>query len=733
MYWGSIDDTVKIMSWGSRNNITGSGYQWVLSPNGINNRLVSGLVNSVNVTTAAKVLKGVLSVSPYMNTTNPHYQKALNLWQQQPNTLGRSGSCLTTTDDNPQNPTYLYQEDHDDNKTTPNLCAGSTFTKDNFGPQVYTYDAVIVLANSIHELIYNLGRIPCSINQYQSSTKRRDCFTGNDLLNMTSNFVLQSASGLVSFENGSLSYNNSKYFIYSHNGSISNGSLGPFIWVGSVSENQVVRCSQLLSVDLACNIMIWPNGDIGIENPPQFSEKRRWRNESNTTIIENNKSGLDIKIVLAIALSLGMLIVIIVVSALWVFSSNFRKLRRLNSNENIATKCAEAIAKLDFSTVAFLDTIENPNRIQKAFIRIVEILKEIKGFVPDAVLQNLANETDDISLGASIPDVLDKYEQREHSNELLLSRKYTSQVEVQELTSAQSFREPGVPKLVKTASRLSKLSSSSIRSARSIRSIRRSPMTKLPPVPFSSIITSTWTKKKTTILCLKFEFVDVGLGDSLTMRDILTDVLSIFVVAVKQKLGTVDQISSHSAWAFWASPSTLLACEVALMIHQQINSIKNAQRVKWCIGIAHDSCYSGPINAGPMSAMIVMGEPVWMANELARQSRVEQLNLMIPILTDLRVQQGAVYSYLFKAADLVKPPNRKTQQGIYQLTGTRHASENEWMYQIGSQSEERDDYEEAFNFAAKGETEEAKIRISRYLQRNPDDVCAKVLLSQLSS
>eukprot|EP00668_Euglena_longa_P024772 GGOE01030935.1.p1 GENE.GGOE01030935.1~~GGOE01030935.1.p1 ORF type:complete len:915 (-),score=224.90 GGOE01030935.1:974-3685(-) len=81
----------------------------------------------------------------------------------------------------------------------------------------------------------------------------------------------------------------------------------------------------------------------------------------------------------------------------WQASRKLRQLRKQFSNDNVAVECAAAIARLDLQAVEWLNDIPKPNCIQLSFIRIVQILEQVRKYVPDQLLQSLACGKDEAS------------------------------------------------------------------------------------------------------------------------------------------------------------------------------------------------------------------------------------------------------------------------------------------------------------------------------------------------
>jgi len=83
-----------------------------------------------------------------------------------------------------------------------------------------------------------------------------------------------------------------------------------------------------------------------------------------------------------------LLLVIVGCIALVAFGMWYWKRGQANdlySDIQVAERCAESIAAMKLEEVRYILDIKNPNRIQKAFIRIIQILHEYRRFIPQSV------------------------------------------------------------------------------------------------------------------------------------------------------------------------------------------------------------------------------------------------------------------------------------------------------------------------------------------------------------
>ena len=73
---------------------------------------------------------------------------------------------------------------------------------------------------------------------------------------------------------------------------------------------------------------------------------------------------------------LGVLVIGCAIYA-WFATRRMWQMRKNFSNDSVAERCAEAIARFDLEEVEWLNGLNKPNKIQQAFIQIVKMLEEV--------------------------------------------------------------------------------------------------------------------------------------------------------------------------------------------------------------------------------------------------------------------------------------------------------------------------------------------------------------------
>ena len=90
----------------------------------------------------------------------------------------------------------------------------------------------------------------------------------------------------------------------------------------------------------------------------------------------------------------------------WFSTRQQREMNKLYNITRIAEECAECIAMMKLEEVAYLDELQNPNKIQKSFIKIIKTLREYRDYIPSSVLMGdtvKVEESD--SESAAVPQV----------------------------------------------------------------------------------------------------------------------------------------------------------------------------------------------------------------------------------------------------------------------------------------------------------------------------------------
>eukprot|EP00667_Euglena_gracilis_P000415 EG_transcript_416 len=93
-------------------------------------------------------------------------------------------------------------------------------------------------------------------------------------------------------------------------------------------------------------------------------------------------------VVLALIVAVAVLASLLTLSVLMLLRARRTRVQQA-PDVVVAEECCEAIARLDLDAVAWLENLPDPDRIQAAFIRIVQVLRRVKPFIPDQLLMAL--------------------------------------------------------------------------------------------------------------------------------------------------------------------------------------------------------------------------------------------------------------------------------------------------------------------------------------------------------
>ena len=82
----------------------------------------------------------------------------------------------------------------------------------------------------------------------------------------------------------------------------------------------------------------------------------------------------------------GAVLILVIIAGAVVRARRSQSMYEKQFNNNvIAERCASAIAAMEFEKVEYLNKLENPNGIQKAFMHIIKRIQEYKAYMPQAL------------------------------------------------------------------------------------------------------------------------------------------------------------------------------------------------------------------------------------------------------------------------------------------------------------------------------------------------------------
>eukprot|EP00759_Apiculatamorpha_spiralis_P018501 PhF_6_TR24833/c0_g1_i2/m.34247 len=145
------------------------------------------------------------------------------------------------------------------------------------------------------------------------------------------------------------------------------------------------------NISIVCDLCP-PNYHSSIAGTPcEPCEEGAWSPEGSSQcwVVEGPNYGLIIGIIAAGVVLIG-------VPVAWKLTANHRHVNKLLSNENMATDLAESIAEMNFDQISYIYDVQNPTRVQSAFIKIIENLKHLRKFIPANVLTTDSDDDDNL-------------------------------------------------------------------------------------------------------------------------------------------------------------------------------------------------------------------------------------------------------------------------------------------------------------------------------------------------
>ena len=173
-------DGARFMHQALEKGVGGDGYVWMVGDDSL-----SDASSWTNETARLVAAKGLFALRPSAKDGSAEHDAYLARRRQLPLTSSASGQCSEEKDDDG---TYLWQQDHDNDPSTPNVCAGDDPQQET-AYDAFAYDAVIAAARALHYLIEG---------------QRKPTIVGSELLEaLTTNVGFDGTTGLVDFYDAS--------------------------------------------------------------------------------------------------------------------------------------------------------------------------------------------------------------------------------------------------------------------------------------------------------------------------------------------------------------------------------------------------------------------------------------------------------------------------------------------------------------------------------------------------
>eukprot|EP00667_Euglena_gracilis_P001076 EG_transcript_1076 len=388
--------------------------------------------------------------------------------------------------------------------------------------------------------------------------------------------------------------------------------------------------------------------------------------------------GNDTLVFIIIGVAVGVLALLGVVGGWWCWRSTkqMRAMRKQFSNDNVAQECAAAIARFDLDSVAWLNALPNPNKIQSSFIKIVRLLTEVKPFIPDQLLISLTGsrepEGEDRASCLSKSANLKSSHYRDDATSAAPSdcAKDNGRLDVRTPTSSRSSVH------------------SPVRSKRSGYMPRHRGRDGAPRcAPEGGASHQQWAAKRGTYLYAKFG-VRGPPGDTAVL-DEGASVLSALVTLCKRNGATIDAVAHDTVAVHWGVSSNaptgpLRATQTALeaqAIEEQVS--EPFRRDFWLrIAIGFGTCHVATISAAGHRFFVVSGTEVGLPIEVVTanvHARCKCSVLLTPAVYHEVQFSFKCFPRLWLRDHLLWEPIQATSE-----TGV---ADDEWMYELQKMDE----------------------------------------------
>eukprot|EP00668_Euglena_longa_P028616 GGOE01035901.1.p1 GENE.GGOE01035901.1~~GGOE01035901.1.p1 ORF type:complete len:1183 (-),score=452.26 GGOE01035901.1:856-4380(-) len=390
----------------------------------------------------------------------------------------------------------------------------------------------------------------------------------------------------------------------------------------------------------------------------------------------------------------GVLVLLGTVGGWWYWRSTeeMRAMRKQFSNDNVAQECAAAIARFDLEAVAWLSSVENLNKIQSSFLKIIHLLTEVKPFIPDQLLTSLTEQDkDDVGealneCGPLIQTLRCDDEDDTSSMDQHRDSRY-SRATVETMASGDgTVRNQSTILSVSfpTIARKRNGSSCTVKFRDRGRSrISTDGFHRASVAPRSQ----QWVLKRCTYLCIKFGFEET-LDNPLVLNE-MGAITSALVVCCKKHGATIDKVSYNTVAVHWGVASSVKgsstnAALAAVEAQQLPNTV--SEQLRSCfwmrIAIGFGSCFVATLSAGGHSFFVVCGDEVALPIDLVTtdvHSKCKCITLISPAVYKEVQFSIKCFPRVFANGQLLWEPVERCPE---------RADEEEWMYELRKMDEQ---------------------------------------------
>eukprot|EP00668_Euglena_longa_P010099 GGOE01012231.1.p1 GENE.GGOE01012231.1~~GGOE01012231.1.p1 ORF type:complete len:935 (-),score=235.85 GGOE01012231.1:381-2843(-) len=435
----------------------------------------------------------------------------------------------------------------------------------------------------------------------------------------------------------------------------------------------------------------------------------------------------------------------------WRATADLRKLRQQFSNNNVAQECAEAIACFNLESVAWLRTCKNPNKIQLAFLQILEMMTMVQPYIPDHVLCLFTQRQRRVGALGSVPNspaALEKGPEAGEAHEAIRRTfsDVSSAVHQVPGISPQNHLRDRPPQYVQVSSRGSWESNGSAlprprKPGTSYGPDARSPRRSTHVLPSAG----EWLAKRCTYVVVGISFAasEFEEEDEEEMLHHTSHLLTEVVGIAKTFSATIDHVTCNKVALHWGlvnsvSEGALKATLAALEMVRIRSRLPSPWRtlLRLTISIVQGICHVTSISAAGHSFFVVGGSLLRQISSLVRKDLAGKCQC--EILISASVQQQAQYAVecmprCFLGSVLFWQPLRQF--------GMSGAQSDEWMYELHHMEADQVDkwcsrsLHNAFQAARSQDPKALQLQVERLReqfksQMSPqDEACLDLLLA----
>eukprot|EP00667_Euglena_gracilis_P000329 EG_transcript_328 len=385
-----------------------------------------------------------------------------------------------------------------------------------------------------------------------------------------------------------------------------------------------------------------------------------------------------VPIVVGACVGAFFLLLILVGWYVWKSSRDMRALRKQFSDVKVAEDCAEAIACFDLDAVSWLSNLTKPSKIQLAFLRIVNLLVEVKPFIPDQLLSQL--QTARHGAEPALPPT-PKRPRGSRDDQTLPSTHSRSTI-----SSAASRPSSGFA--LDTSKRLDSKSQAPSEDSSGGRRAGRGPRVH-PYGPPAGAGGPAPDRCRRTCTYMFVRFALDGGPEADPLGQWATAVAAHVVVAAKAHGATIDKVTYDSVALHWnvnaqaaGAPLQATALAMELACASQILPRGLQDDLRLLIGAGHGVCTVATVSAAGQRFFVVGGPEVTNAVEVV--VREVALPLGCTILLSSALQQEVTYG--FRCSPRLWYRDVLFWEPVEQRGGCK--TDDEWMYQIRRMDED---------------------------------------------